>query len=70
MNESKCVCGYEYDYDTVLDDEGRFEKSITKGDEDFISVNVVATISKEYRPDQTVQVLACPICGTLQIDMY
>ncbi len=59
----KCACEYEYEFDYA-------KTQVTKGDEDFILVNVVATVSQEYTTDTTVttvRIYACPKCGTLKI---
>ena len=59
----KCVCGYEYYYDGCEDN--RYVAGVEE--EKFILVNLVATISRDFEPDKTVSIYACPACGTLQL---
>ncbi len=65
----KCVCGYEYDFDLVTSASGGYEKSIIKGDVNFLSINVTLTIDLKYGPARSVRTFACPKCGTLKIEI-
>lgn len=60
----KCNCGYAYYF------EGSEDNRLVDGiaEEDFIRVNVVATVRRGFEPELIVALYACPVCHTVQVD--
>lgn len=61
----KCVCGYEHD--RGMNDKGKYV--IIIGDEEFIPINIVATIKDDEWIEKRIAIYACPKCGTLKRDV-
>jgi hypothetical protein len=55
----KCVCGYEKGYNDDME---------IIGDEDFIKLNLITTIKKDWE-DRVVDIYCCPKCKTLKLDI-
>lgn len=69
-NSLKCVCGYEYERELQKTIQGKpAEIRVLKGDEPFEQIETNYGFTSGGYPPQSVQLFACPKCGTLKIIM-
>lgn len=59
----KCAaCNYERVYDIEIDQN--------VGDEEFVHINLTATIDEEWGGGKIVELYACPKCNTVQMNEW